>query len=265
MSEFENTVDTSASTEATQPSLTESLQGADQTEQPGPLDIDSVERFRFNGREWTPKELKNAYMMHEDYTRKTQAISEERKYNEALRYDLEQVEKDPTLAEKFKQIYPEKYHAYLNYVLKNQAQQQVQPQQQSGMDPKFVERFERLEKSLREKEVAAIDAELEVKFKQLSEKYPFADEEVAITRAQNLINSGETLDDKAWDAIWKSVHDRVQKLSTGAMSKQVNQQKQLNVKGKDTGAGGGTAGQAPRRPKSLKEATDGFIQDASTL
>ena len=212
----------------------------EQDSEPQVLDLDSAEKFKFQGREWTPEELRNAYMMQSDYTRKTQAIAEERKYYENLQYDLEAVSKNPALAQEFKRIYPEKYHAYLNYAVRNTPQTQSQnvEQQSQGLDPKFLERFEKIERSMsswekemHDKQISAIDAELDAKFKQLSEKYPMADEEAVIARAQALLSQGQNLDDKVWDNLWKSVHERYQSLAEQHYAKKVSEQKQANKMG----------------------------------
>lgn len=241
----------------------------EQDSEPQVIDLDSTEKFKFQGREWTPKELRDAYMMQSDYTRKTQAIAEERKYYDNLTHDLEAVSKNPALIEEFKKVYPEKYHAYLNYITKNTPQQSQQVEQQSnGIDPKFLERFQKLEqtmtsweKEMHEKQVAAIDAELDAKFKQLSEKYPMADEEAVIARAQALLGRGEKLDDKIWDSLWKSVNERNQKLAEQFYSKKVTEQKQANKMGKDIASGGGSVGQAPVKPRTIKDATNAFLSE----
>lgn len=229
------------------------------------VDLDSLEKFKYAGRELTPKELQSMVMMQSDYTRKTQAIAEERKYYENLQYDLAAVKGRPDLAEKFKSVYPEKFHTYLDYVLDKQAMNQNQmPQQQNqkySMDPEFKSRFDALEADLQERKTAAINAELDAKFKTLSEKYPYADEEAAIARAQSLLDRGEKITDQVWDAIWKTVNQKNEDLFKKKYSEQFNKQKTANLKGKDAAAGGGIPGQAPRQPRTIKEATRMLEQD----
>ena len=229
-------------------------------ENPSVLELDAVEKFKFQGREWTPKELQNAYLMQSDYTKKTQAIAEERKFYDNLSVDLAAISKNPALVSEFKRIYPEKYHSYLSYVTPKQAEQMQQPAEKS-IDPEFMSRFESLERSIREKEAAAIEAELDVKFKQLGEKYPMADEEAVIARAQSLLNKGQDLNDNTWDALWKSVNDVNQKKFEQVYQNKVKEQKTANIRGRDVAAGGGTVGQAPTKPRTIKEATDLLMSD----
>ena len=236
----------------------ENLATSEPQEQPSIYDLDSAEKFKWQGREWTTKELQSSYMAHSDYTRKTQALAEERKFYDNLSYDLEAVKNNPGLMQEFKRVYPEKFHSYLNYVQSKQPDTQAQTSQQ-GLDPKFVERVERLERNIHEREVAAIEAELDAKFKQYSEKYPMADEEAVIARAQALINRGDKITDQTWDNLWKSVHDRNQSLADKYYSTKVKEQKTANAKARDVGSGGGTVGRAPHAPKTIKQATDELL------
>ena len=219
-------------------------------------DLDSMEKFKYGGREMTAKELRSEMMMQSDYTKKTQAISEERKYYDNLSADLAAVKGNPALAEKFKSIYPERFHAYLGYVTPaQQAKAESQQTQYAQIDPTVMQRFQRMEADMNQREVAAINAQLDAKFSKLSEKFPFADEEAAIARAQSLQERGEKLTDQVWENIWKSVHDKNETRFKQIQSAQAQKQKSANAKGKDAAQGGGIPGQAPVKPKTIKEAS----------
>ena len=232
-------------------------------------DIDGMQKFRFGGKEWTPKEFQGAYMMQADYTRKTQQLAEERKYYDNLTADLDAVKGNPALAAKFKEIYPSKFHSYLGYVSPATPQPQ-QGQNQNGQpqynnDPAFMNRFQALEADMNSRKVAAINAELDSRFKVLSEKYPFADEEAAIARAQAAHAKGIPLNDKTWDQIWKAVSDKNELVFKKYGAAQVNKQKTANQKGKDGASGGGIPGQAPRQPRTIKEASKFALEDMNNL
>lgn len=239
---------------------------------PSIVDLDAVEKFKFAGREWTPKDFQGAYMMQSDYTKKTQALAEERKYYDNLGADLAAVKTNPSLAAKFKAIYPEKFHSFLGYVAPTTptSQTQVQPEgaekSQGQPNPELMERLERIEHDFMERKIQAINAELDAKFKTLSGKYPMADEDSVVARAQALLEakrqsaplneqSQVTVSDKEWDDLWKSSHDRVQGLASKHYSETVNKQKNANKSGKDVASGGGIGGQAPKQPKSIREAS----------
>jgi hypothetical protein len=225
-------------------------------------DLESMQKFRFGGKEWTPKEFQGAYMMQADYTRKTQALAEERKYYDNLSADLGAVKQNPSLAAKFKEIYPSKFHGYLDYVSSQQEAQPGNPQNKyANLDPSVIAEFNEVKAYMTSQKVAAINAELDARFKGLSEKYPYADEEAAIARAQAAQAKGIQLNDKTWDAIWKAVNDKNVEIFKKYGSAQVNKQKSANQKGKDAASGGGIPGQAPRQPKTIKEATKYALEE----
>lgn len=258
-----------AQQQVSQTEVTPDNQGGEAAQAQSIVDLDSVEKFKFAGREWTPKDFQGAYMMQSDYTKKTQALAEERKYYDNLQYDLAAVKGNPSLVAKFKATYPEKFHAYLSYVAPTTPRTQETEGQstatQSQADPAVLERIERIEAEFRERKVQAINAELDAKFKTLGEKFPFADEDSAIARAQTLLEtkrmhaapheaSNQTITDKEWEDIWKASHERTQKLAEKHYSTQVTKQKNANTKGADVAAGGGIGGNAPKQPRSIKEA-----------
>lgn len=247
---------TSSDTDSTQVSESAPT-GAEQV-----VDLDSIQKFKFAGREWTPKDFQGAYMMQSDYTRKTQAIAEERKYYDNLSYDLESVKSNPSLADKFKSVYPEKYHKYLDYVLGQSGS--AQPQAGKGLaslDPDTAREVKEAVQYYKQQRVQSTEAELDLKFKKFSEKYPMADEESVVARAIALINRGEKIDDKLWDGLWKSNHEHFQKKAEQHYSQKVQQQKSKNLKGKDVASGGGVPGQAPKLPRTIKEATNMALQE----
>lgn len=221
------------------------------------VDLDGVERFKFAGREWKPDELKNSYMMHSDYTRKTQEIASERKYFDNLSYDLDKVRGNPALAEEFKKVYPEKFHAYLRYVHQEQKAGAVQGQ---SADPQLMSRLESIEKALHEKEVQSIEAKLDLTFNKLSQKYPMADQGVVISLATSLADKGQKIDDAMWDKIFKAANDRIQGLAEKHYKTKVTNQIEANRRGKDSAAGGGIPGQAPQKLK-MKDVAQTIIND----
>lgn len=223
------------------------------------VDLDSLEKFRFNGREMSKKDLLNAVMFQSDYTRKTQSLAEERKYYDNLEEDLRAVKADPSLAAKFKAVYPEKFHKFLGYVTPAQAaaeaQQASQGPQKQQLDPVLAERIERIEAKEREREVAAAEAQLDSQFEKLKTKYPYGDEEAVIARAEALLAQGTKITPDVIERLYKSVHDRTVETAKRWYAEQTKKQKQANQAGKDVASGGGIPGQAPKLPKSIKEAS----------
>jgi hypothetical protein len=246
---------------------------ANQPTQPqGPLELEKVERFKYEGREWTPQELKSAMMMQADYTRKTQEIAQERKYYENLSSDLRSVRENPALAEEFKKVYPEKFHNYLEYISQNtqSASQAQQYQQQSiqqqvvkpSIDPEFKARFEQLESAWKEQEVQKAQAQLDSIYDKFSKKYEMADERVVTATAQHLLSQGTKLDESTWEKLFKQEHDRTQERYQAHYKNQIKQQQDAGKRARDAGPGGGTPGQAPVK-RTFDEATAAALSDLS--
>lgn len=250
--------------ESTHEQATESQAHESPAQEQSLTDIAKLEKFLFDGKELTPQELKQSILRQSDYTRKTQELAQEREsykkeqlFSEKLSIDLEEVRKDPSLRDAFKQTYPEKYHKLLDLVLGPQQTQVQKPE----VPRELLSRLERVEQTFREREVAAIEKDLDARFTTLSAKYPKADEEKVITRASLLIQQGEELTDAKWESLFKSVHEAQVKAYQDWQKELVNQQKQANAKAKDTPAGGGIPGQAPKR-MSLKEAMQEAVRNA---
>lgn len=227
---------------------------------PSPIELDKLEKFRFNGMDLTPKELSQQMLRHSDYTRKNQAISEERKYYENLHYDLDAIKANPSLENKFREVYPEKYHRYLNYVLSPKSPEQAKSavSDMSKLPPELMSRFEKIDKFeqyLQEQQVKSAEAELDSTISPLVKKYPLADEEAALARAQSLLNQGVELNPTTWDKIFKGLHDRSEQMWKSHQSAQVQKQKEAGRRGADIGSGGGIPGGKPDVPKTIKEAT----------
>jgi hypothetical protein len=258
--DIQNSADDSSTIEAES-----QTQGTPESTEQSLVDLDSTERFKFQGREWTPQELQKAYMMQADYTRKTQAISEERKYWDNLEADLAKIKSEPQLMSQFMQIYPRQFHKFLDYVSTQQATSQStmsQPNQGprsiAELDPQFYRDYQTMKLELTEKNVQAIEAELDAKFSTLSKKYPFADEQAILAKAQVLIDQKQTPN---WEKLWKENNERLEKVAKEYYSKQVNAQKQANRRGKDIPPGGGVPGQAPVKPKTIKEASKFALEE----
>lgn len=207
-------------------------------------------------------------MMQADYTRKTQALSEERKYYDNLEADLAAVKANPALASKFRSVYPEKFHGYLGYVgaaqaKAAQAQETQAGAKPSGMDPEVLARIEKMERAHQEREAAALDAEISSTFEKLSKKYPLADETTSIARAEALLANDKELKltPQVWERIWKADQEAHEKRYKAHYSKQIQEQTTANKKGKDAASGGGIPGHAPKKPRTIKEASSFALEE----
>lgn len=237
------------------------------------LDLESVEKFRLDGREMTLKDLRAERMMQSDYTRKTQEIAQERKYYDNLSADLDSVRRNPSLAAKFKELYPAKFHSYLGYVSHPNQSSQVQSQQDQSISDqqtqrlpdhsKLEQRLNEIESDWNERKVQAAEAELNAIYSKNLTKYPMADEEAVTARAQSLLSRireengpKARITEDQWDRLFKATHDKNEKAAKVYYAEQVKKQTQANARGKDAAQGGGIPGQAPKQARNVKEASE---------
>lgn len=222
------------------------------------LDLEKVEKFKFAGQEWTPKDMQNAYLRQADYTRKTQALAEEKKFMDNLSADLEAVKRDPSVAEAFKKVYPEKYHAYLGYVLPKETKadsREVKPDM-SNLDNATLEDIRFIKAQFQQQQEKAAQAEIDSVFDKYSKKYPNADEEVVAARAHALaVQKGGRLQDADWDKLFKETQDKWQSKADKYWAEKSKNQTTVNQKNGDVGAGGGLPGAAPKVGRSIREAS----------
>ena len=258
------------------------------------IDLDKYDKpFRFDGKEWTAKDLKEAYLRQADYTKKTQEIAQERsklgeisKYWNNLDLDLESVRRDPSLSRQFMQVYPKYFHKYLgltqNQVIEEKREEpQGHQMDQSVMDKmskfeEFISRFEQRDHETKVKEAGQFIDEMISKF---SVKYDMADKDVVLVKADSALNAiiddlkrresmGEeinwekqaSLTESQWERLFKFVHDGSQKIIEQKQKAVFNKQKEANAKGKDIASGGGIPGQAPEKVP-LKKVKDMIMRD----
>ncbi len=113
---------------------------------------------------------------------------------------------------------------------------------------------------IRNAEVQKIEAELDVKFHKLSQKYPEAIEDVVLARAQTLADQGTEMTDEVWDRLWKKQSDEMLGRYSARQKGSFNKQKAANETAKESGGGGGTPGQGPRK-ETMHQATERAIKE----
>ncbi len=227
------------------------------------LDLDRVEKFKIDGQEMSLKDLKNAMLRQQDYTRKTQEVARERelykareseqKFVDNLDSDLENVRNNPNLADQFRQLYPEKFHKYLNFVVQKAQQEQGNQTQ----DPQFnsmKQEFNQIKEYLTTQRVEAAEAQIEAMVSKYAPKYPLADTEVVLGRAIKAHEAGVKLTPESWENIYKTAHEKIEKISNDFQQTKVKEQQSANKKGRDAGVGGAPPGAAPKK-RTFDEAT----------
>lgn len=253
------------------PDTTVSSEKASHTEgadgKPSITDLDKLERFRFEGREWSRKELQNAYLRQQDYSRKTQELAETRKYTDNFAADLRTVMKDRARFSEFQRLYPREFVERAQEILEAMPKATGGQPNAEPNDP-VSEKLAALEGKISTYEQRAEAQEIEKlqlwvdnQFATLSKKYPDAIPELINARAEVMARQGTKITTPVLEKLFKE-HDGQIKAQfearyKGKVSKQINAGKE----GRDVGPGGGMPGDAPKNPKTFKEARDMMIAD----
>lgn len=250
------------------------------------LDLDKLDRFRFEGKEWTPKEAREALMRREDYTRKTQEVAEARKYATNFPHDLKALKINPSLISQFEKIYPPEYVEEAKEILKllnARTEREEQPEhtapvsEQSAVPKEFEAYLKKALAPLQEElggyksaltsfqereyqaQVAEKAAWLDKTYNALSKKYPNADEELVTARAEYIRSQGNEITEQVLDRIFRDVDGKFSEKYKSTYQNKVKDQLEANAKGKDIGAGGGIPGSPAVRPKNMKEAKEAAL------
>lgn len=238
------------------------------------IELDKLQKFKWRGKEVSVKDLETwekGHMLQSDYTRKTKELAEQRKFIDNINYDLDQVRNNPALADSFRKVYPESYHKFLDYILPKEQPKTAdfgKPQDlnnaQTIQDPrlqKILENWDRVDSYISTQEQKAAAMEINSIFDKMASKYPSANENAIISQVQSMIAQGKQPTEADYEALFKEDHDRIEDLIKRRQSEAISAQKQANKRGKDVGAGGGTPGMAPVKPKTFEEAAELFASD----
>jgi hypothetical protein len=216
-------------------------------------------------------------LRQQDYTKKTQALAKERqeleqwktqreeaqKFEDNYQIDIDHVLKDPTKEQQFKSIYPPKYHAMLDQALnKTFGDPNTAKRNETILEARLrsVEgNFQRLEQEKAqvafESEVSKNSEILGSAISRLSTKYPMADEDSVLARAEYMANGlkkDASFNDefgKVMEKLYKENHDFHTKRYQQTYKEKIEKQKDANARGRGAGKGGETPGAAPEKLK----------------
>lgn len=235
---------------------------------PSIFELDKAEKVKYNGQEWSVKDLFSGTLRHADYTRKTQELAKSReefnsnkKYYDALQSDIDAIEKNPALIAKFKEVYPSQFHWLADRFFKGGNQNGQSQEQSSQFDidnhptiRSMSEKLNAFEQSQQQKLVEAYEQKLDTTFKTFEEKYPYANQESIIQRAIALRDAGQKVDDNVLEKIAKDLNGKTYSMIDKKYKEQSQAQLSKGKKGSDIAAGGGIPGPAPAGKKSLRDA-----------
>jgi hypothetical protein len=247
-----------------------------QSQAPDVVDLDKLERFRFGGKEYSKddwsKEWESSRLRYSDYTKKTQEVAEARKYAENFSADLVWVAEDPqSRIEQLKKVYPKQYvdaaERLLSRVSSPSAQQ---PKATSSLPPELKQVMDEVsewKQSVREQEKRAALTQIEGLHQQYSSKYPYADADVVDTRVmlalEDLKMTKEELSrelPRIYEQAYKQHNDQLLAKAQSREKAKVEEQVKAGKAARDTGPGGTTPGQAPKKYGRLSEVGEDLMR-----
>lgn len=236
-------------------------------ETPSLTELDGLSEFTFQGNKYRPDDFHKILNEHKTYSEQVKSFSDDKKFYDNLDSDLEHVLNDPTLAQKFKTVYPPKFHTYVDKMLRDKGQAPAPANTaQSTLPKEFLNEFGQMkqrlgffEKRAFDAEVQSANAKLEAMMPPLLTKFPLANEDQVYTRAEALLQQGQKLTDKTWERLVRESHEAQQKRSDQFYSAKAKSQIEKGQRAADTGHGGGTPGQAPRKARTFDEAREQML------
>lgn len=249
------------------PVSTEKTPGTEPADgKPSITDLDKLDRFRFEGREWSRKELRDAYLRREDYSRKTAELAETRKYADNFAADLRTVMKDRARFAEFQRLYPRDFVERAQEILSNMPQAGgAEPNKPN--DP-VAEKLQALEGKIQTyeqrqeaQEVEKLQLWIDNQFATLSKKYPDARAKEVNADAEILARQGTKITPQVLEKLFKASHGEISGGREAWYKEKAKNQITAGKEGRDVGPGGGMPGEPPKNPKTFKEAREMMIQD----
>jgi hypothetical protein len=233
---------------------------ATETQAPAVTSLDGLSEFEFQGERLTPERLQEVFNGYRSLSEKQKQYESEGRYQANLEADLENVLENPALAEKFKQVYPAKYHGIVDRLMAK-----LNPQGQGPQLPKEItsrlSKLDQLEQRLEAMALESANAKLDATLPRLQEKFPLMNEDQVLAKAEIFLAQGGKLTDQAWERLAKESHEKMYKASQAYFKKQLEAQKEKGMKASDVGPGGAPAGKAPVRPKNFDEAREAMLKE----
>lgn len=241
-------------------------------EAPQITNLDSLSEFEFQGEKYTPERLQEMFKGYQSLSAKEKSFQSEERFWSNLDMDLESVAQDPSLVEKFKRIYPQKFHTIVDRVIARNSQPQTQTQ---GTIPKeFLNEFgqlksgySRLQQQLEQlsiesanAKIESANAKLDAILPKLFDKFPLAVEDSVLARAEGFINQGGKMTDAVWERFAKESHEGVRKKADSHYKKELQTQLEKGQRSADIGSGGAPVGKAPVRPKTFDDAREAWLK-----
>jgi hypothetical protein len=238
------------------------------------LDLDKVEqRFRLNGKEWEKKDLLDSLLRQDDYTRKSQALAEQRKYATNFPFDMAKVMSGQATIEQFASVYskaPELIRIARQMVggsqekpTSSRTEEKGNPEVEKLLEAKLSPVLEYINSQKERETQAAIDTakvELDSIFSEMEKKFPDANSELVNSRLLAALQAGHDVVDEngkfkknVIERLFEKNQSEITERYAKRYGEQVKKQKEANSRGIDAGKGGGVPGSAPQKARNLKD------------
>ena len=236
------------------------------------LDLDQHETVRFQGKEYTQQELMDKLLGKEP---EADEFSQHRDFYLNLDADLMKIaqsrgEQRRVLSQQFREIYPKKFHSYLGVIKDGAAADSRLRNSDSNFDAKqVIDELREEIKTLKSEVTGRFEhqdsqsrrQQLDLLLPKLGEKYPYADIDGVLAKAEALLMSNKRMEmtPGTWERLFKQAHSameaRVEKHHNGKLKEQL----EIGAKNRDTGAGGVPVGHR-QKARTIKEATEGYLK-----
>lgn len=250
------------------------------------LELDKHDRFRFKGQDWTREEFEKGYLRQQDYSKKTAELTEKSRAVEGQKAffdnystDLEKIKADPDKwLPIMERVYPKYFVDHAKLVVDAIRRGASSPQNTQSTDPKTLslkdhpdfkaamERIERWEAEQAEAQAKTNRAWLDNQHETLGKKYPHAhprlvENEVSAWLHKNNYG-GDKVTANVMEQFYKAVDDAEKNRWAGVQKEKITKQIDVWRNARDVGPGGEPPSNAPRRPKTMKEAEQAMLDDA---
>lgn len=232
------------------------------------LDLGGVEQFKFNDKTLTPSDLEKVFSEHEEYSKTLHDYNRDAQYFVNLDVDLDRVKANPALADKFKSVYPERFHKFVDYVVAGgsvaKATSAAKPESKNTpeLPPEIMEKLkdvDDIKSQLHQERVRAHQVEISQHLDKAVQKYPLADRDVILAKAQNILEQRGTLDGQTFEKLAKQVHESLEKTYQSYQKSKIEPQLKAGNRAKESGIGGASGPQAAKKYSSFEEATEAAI------
>lgn len=240
-------------------SLTGQADAQAEPAQPQITSLDSLSEFEFQGEKLTPGRLQEVFQGYKTLSERQKSYAAEDRYWSNLDTDIESVMADPSLVERFKSIYPEKFHKVLERALGGTQRQTQNTQQLPKEYLQRLSKVDQLEQSIHQMAVESANAKLDSMLPPLYEKFPMANEDQVLAKAEAMLSQGAQLTKHVWERLVKESHEFSSKKADAFYKKQLQTQIDKGQAGKDAGIGGAAPGKAPPQKLRMDQVPDAMI------